>query len=157
MLPMSRRVSGAVPKPTRTAGCTRHWPRCVMKPSRHPAASDRASCLPSGLLRSPTSRPRVTTAFRSRRRQPSLQPPPEPRCSCVSIVTVPHNRFQERCGRFTLRVRGTYTPRPSPQQAPEGCSSNWQSAGLQNRMLWVRVPPPLRSFDGTTEEYVVEP
>jgi hypothetical protein len=26
---------------------------------------------------------------------------------------------------------------------PEGCSSNWQSAGLQNRMLWVRVPPPL--------------
>ena len=26
---------------------------------------------------------------------------------------------------------------------PEGCSSNWQSAGLQNRKLWVRVPPPL--------------
>ena len=25
----------------------------------------------------------------------------------------------------------------------KGCSSNWQSAGLQNRRLWVRVPPPL--------------
>ena len=35
-----------------------------------------------------------------------------------------------------------YTP-VSGVNRPEGCSSNWQSAGLQNRKLWVRVPPPL--------------
>jgi hypothetical protein len=53
---------------------------------------------------------------------------------------------------FTLRGRGTYTPSRT-RIGPEGCSSNWQSAGLQNRMLWVRVPPPLRII----EEYAVEP
>jgi hypothetical protein len=25
----------------------------------------------------------------------------------------------------------------------QASSSNWQSAGLQNRMLWVRIPPGL--------------
>ncbi len=61
----------------------------------------------------------------------------------VGYPATPHVRYDGRNNEaLRFAATGPYTL-GSGLNRPEGCSSNWQSAGLQNRMLWVRVPPPL--------------
>ena len=65
-----------------------------------------------------------------------------------AVEYVDIERFMDNSGGGT-RVSGLHLgllPHilpAGPKADVEGCSSNWQSDGLQNRRLWVRIPPPL--------------